>query len=150
MVTLSSYLEHKIVRTAKKTETILSKSTLPRALLLSRTFDRHARDFTHGLDASYRWILCQPGWKFLKTPMAKYTSEGARACGLASGSLSHTGQEFSGTASALSKLGPCKRAPGTPEMEGVPELERVSVLEGASSGGCQFCRGCQFWSKVRI
>lgn len=125
---MSSFLGHKIVRTAKKTETILSKSTLPRALLLSRTFDRHARDFTHGLDASCRWILCQPGWKFLNTPIAKYTSEGARACGLASGNLSHTGQEFSRT-----------RPPR-------PSLVHASARqERRKWRGCQNWRGCQFW-----
>jgi len=71
--------------------------------------------------------------------MAKYTSEGARARGLASGNLSHTGQEFSRTASGLSKLGLRERPPGTPEMEGVPELEAARIGER-----------CQFWSKVRI
>ena len=97
--------------------------------------------------------------------MAKYRSEGVRARGLASGSLSHTVQEFSRTASTLSKLSLCKRPPGTPEMEGVPELEgartggcqnwRVPELEGARTGGCQNWRvpelegartgGCQNW-----
>jgi len=121
-VTLSSYLKHKIVRTLKRTEIILSKSILTMAFLLSRTFDRHARDFTHELDANLRWILSQSGWKFLKIPVAKYTSEGARARGLASGNLSHTGQEFFRAASALSKLG-----------MGVPELERVPVLKQGKS-----------------
>ena len=141
---MSSYLEYRILRTPKRTETTLSKSLLPRAFLLSCTFDRHARDFTHELDASLRSILCQPGWKFLKTPMAKYRSEGVRARGLASGSLSHTVHEFSRTASTLSKLSLCKRPPGTPEMEGLPELE------GARTGGRQNWRGCPYWRKVPI
>jgi len=85
-------------------------------------------------DASLRWIFCQPGWKFLKTPVAKYTSEEARARGLASGNLSHTGKEFSRTASALSKLGLWKRPPGTREMEGVPKLKGLPELEGARIG----------------
>lgn len=83
--------------------------------------------------------------KILKIPMAKYTSKGVRARGLTSRNLSHTMQEFSRTASALSKLSLCKRSPGTPEMEGVPELERARteghqnwrapvLAEGASSG----------------
>ncbi len=121
-ITLSSYLKHKIVWTLKRTETILSKSILTMTFLLSCTFDRHARDFTHELDANLRWILFQSDWNFLKISVIKYTSKRARARELISENLSHTRQEFFRATSVLFKL----------DMR-VSELKNVRIEESVSS-----------------
>ncbi len=129
---------HNVVWMCKRTKIILFKLILSRMFLLFHMFDHHARNFTHELDASRRWILCQLSWRFLKISVVKYTSKRVQAHELISENLSHTRQNFFRMTFVLFKLSSCK------SCQKHQKWRDVKIEE------CQNWRECHFWSKIRI